>query len=96
MPISMGPSRLPERATTPGRSDSYHLLQGRKKEADVVLATVKDVAARAGVSPKTVSSVMNTTFSVAPATRERVERAMAELDSSPTSLPAGFATAVPG
>ena len=34
-------------------------------------ATVKDVAARAGVSPKTVSNVMNATFPVAPATRER-------------------------
>ena len=46
-------------------------------------ATVKDVAARAGVSPKTVSNVMNATFPVAPATRERVERAMAELDYVP-------------
>ena len=42
-------------------------------------ATVKDVAARAGVSPKTVSNVMNGTFPVAPATKERVEQAMAEL-----------------
>ena len=40
-------------------------------------ATVKDVAARAGVSPKTVSNVMNATFPVAPATRARVEQAMA-------------------
>ena len=46
-------------------------------------ATVKDVAARAGVSPKTVSNVMNATFPVAPATRERVERAVAELDYVP-------------
>jgi LacI family repressor for deo operon, udp, cdd, tsx, nupC, and nupG len=46
-------------------------------------ATVKDVAARAGVSPKTVSNVMNGTFPVAPATRERVERAMDELDYVP-------------
>lgn len=46
-------------------------------------ATVKDVAARAGVSPKTVSNVMNGTFQVAPATRERVEQAMAELDYVP-------------
>lgn len=46
-------------------------------------ATVKDVAARAGVSPKTVSNVMNGTFPVATATRERVEAAMAELDYVP-------------
>jgi len=46
-------------------------------------ATVKDVAARAGVSPKTVSNVMNGTFPVAPATRERVEQAMVELDYVP-------------
>lgn len=46
-------------------------------------ATVKDVAARAGVSPKTVSNVMNGTFPVAAATRERVESAMAELDYVP-------------
>jgi DNA-binding LacI/PurR family transcriptional regulator len=46
-------------------------------------ATVKDVAARAGVSPKTVSNVMNGTFPVAATTRERVERAMAELDYVP-------------
>ena len=46
-------------------------------------ATVKDVAARAGVSPKTVSNVVNATFPVTPATRERVERAMAELDYVP-------------
>lgn len=46
-------------------------------------ATVKDVAARAGVSPKTVSNVMNGTFPVAQATRERVEQAMTELDYVP-------------
>ena len=46
-------------------------------------ATVKDVAARAGVSPKTVSNVMNGTFPVSPATRERVELAMTELDYVP-------------
>lgn len=46
-------------------------------------ATVKDVAARAGVSPKTVSNVMNGTFPVAPETRRRVEQAMAALDYVP-------------
>jgi DNA-binding LacI/PurR family transcriptional regulator len=48
-----------------------------------VRATVKDVAARAGVSPKTVSNVINGIVFVRPETRERVERALAELDYVP-------------
>ncbi len=43
-------------------------------------ASVKDVAAAAGVSLGTVSNVLNRPDRVKPATRERVERAMAELD----------------
>jgi DNA-binding LacI/PurR family transcriptional regulator len=46
-------------------------------------ATVKDVASRAGVSPKTVSNVINGVVFVRPETRERVERALAELDYVP-------------
>jgi DNA-binding LacI/PurR family transcriptional regulator len=46
-------------------------------------ATVKDVAQRAGVSPKTVSNVVNGTFPVSPATRSRVELALLELDYVP-------------
>lgn len=46
-------------------------------------ATVKDVARRAGVSPKTVSNVMNGVVPVAAPTRLRVEQAMAELDYVP-------------
>lgn len=46
-------------------------------------ATVKDVAARAAVSPKTVSNVITGRVAVSPATRERVERAVAELDYVP-------------
>jgi DNA-binding LacI/PurR family transcriptional regulator len=46
-------------------------------------ATVKDVAARAGVSPKTVSNVITGRVVVSPATRERVERAVDELDYVP-------------
>lgn len=53
-------------------------------------ATVKDVAARAGVSPKTVSNVMNETFPVSPATRARVEQAMAELDYVPNFTARGL------
>jgi len=43
------------------------------------VATVRDVAERAGVSIATVSFVLNGTKPVTPATRDRVETAMAEL-----------------
>lgn len=43
------------------------------------MATVRDVASRAGVSIATVSFVLNGTKPVTPATRDRVESAMAEL-----------------
>jgi DNA-binding LacI/PurR family transcriptional regulator len=46
-------------------------------------ATVKDVAARAGVSPKTVSNVVTGTVAVRPETRARVEDAMRALDFVP-------------
>ncbi|MBI5160021.1 MAG: LacI family DNA-binding transcriptional regulator [Micrococcales bacterium] len=45
--------------------------------------TVKDVAALAGVSPKTVSNVLTGAASVTAQTRERVEAAMRELDYVP-------------
>lgn len=44
---------------------------------------MRDVATRAGVSPKTVSNVINGVVFVRPETRERVELAMAELDYVP-------------
>ncbi|MGY0388921.1 LacI family DNA-binding transcriptional regulator [Nocardioides sp. WG-D5] len=46
-------------------------------------ATVKDVAALAGVSPMTVSNVMNETVFVRPYTRERVLAAVEELGFVP-------------
>lgn len=46
-------------------------------------ATVRDVAARAGVSPKTVSNVINGVVFVRPETRERVEKAVADLQYVP-------------
>ncbi len=46
-------------------------------------ATVKDVAQRAGVSPKTVSNVINGTVFVREETRERVLAALSELDYVP-------------
>jgi LacI family transcriptional regulator len=45
--------------------------------------TIRDVAARAGVSVATVSRVMSDSDAVAPATRQRVEAAMAELGWRP-------------
>src|SRR5688572_18299435 len=52
----------------------------RTRERGAVRATVKDVARRAGVSPKTVSNVMNGVVPVSGSTRLRVEQAMLELD----------------
>lgn len=52
--------------------------------------TVKDVATRASVSPKTVSNVVNGVVFVAPATRERVERAIAELGYVPNMSARGL------
>ena len=46
-------------------------------------ATVRDVANLAGVSPKTVSNVINGVVPVRPETRARVEAALAELDYVP-------------
>ena len=43
------------------------------------LPTVEDVAALAGVSRQTVSNVLNTPEIVRPATRERVQEAIARL-----------------
>ncbi|QAY60291.1 LacI family transcriptional regulator [Microbacterium protaetiae] len=46
-------------------------------------ATLKDVAARAGVSAKTVSNVINGSAIVRPETRARVDAALADLDYVP-------------
>ncbi len=45
--------------------------------------TIADVAVRAGVSPMTVSRVINGEASVRPATRERVEQAIAAMNYAP-------------
>ena len=50
------------------------------------MATIKDVAARAKVSSATVSHVINGTRKVAPATVERVQQAMKELDYHPNAI----------
>ncbi|HEU4546681.1 MAG TPA: LacI family DNA-binding transcriptional regulator, partial [Microlunatus sp.] len=49
-------------------------------------ATIADVAARAGVSPATVSRVMNGTRAVDEEMTERVRSAVLELDYSPSPL----------
>ena len=58
--------------------------------------TIKDVARQAGVSPKTVSRVINGSSKVAPATRvrpetrQRVEEAIAQLGYVPSRLARGL------
>lgn len=49
------------------------------------MVTIYDVAARAGVSPKTVSRVINGDAAVSDATREKVETAIAALGYIPSS-----------
>lgn len=49
------------------------------------MATIHDVARRAGVSAVTVSRVLNRSARVSPATEEKVRRAMAELGYVPSS-----------
>ena len=46
--------------------------------------TIKDVASLAGVSPMTVSRVINESNRVSPETQRRVEKAIAELGRRPT------------
>ena len=45
--------------------------------------TIKDVALEAGVSPMTVSRVINGRTNVRPATRERIQRAIAKVNYRP-------------
>src|SRR5918911_4101807 len=52
--------------------------------------TIKDVARRSGVSPMTVSRVINGSSSVSPATRARVEAAIADLGYVPSRLARGL------
>lgn len=52
-------------------------------------ATVRDVAAAAGVSPGTVSKALNRTGQISAATRQRIEQAAARLDFRPNELARG-------
>lgn len=49
------------------------------------MATIKDVAKMAGVSPATVSRVLSSTVVVSPKTKARIEKAIAELDFRPNA-----------
>jgi LacI family transcriptional regulator len=52
--------------------------------------TIRDVARRAGVSPMTVSRVINESAAVSPATRARVEHAITQLGYIPSRLARGL------
>lgn len=54
------------------------------------MATMREVAAHAGVSPKTVSRVLNDDPHVLPATRAHVEQSMRELDYVPNAMATTF------
>lgn len=58
------------------------------------MATIKDVAARAGVSVATVSHVLNGTRKVAPATVARVCQAMEELGYQPNGIARALRTRI--
>ena len=51
-----------------------------------MVASISDVAKLAGVSKSTVSLVCNNKGYVSPETREKIERAMAELNYTPSAL----------
>jgi LacI family transcriptional regulator len=53
--------------------------------------TIKDIANRAGVSPGTVSKVLNDAPGVGPETRARIRRLVQELDYEPNALAHGLA-----
>src|SRR5438477_4299969 len=67
----------------------YHDLRPRGNSADVRV-TIRDVAERAGVSPMTVSRVINDSPRVHDGTRRRVEAAIAELGYVPNRLARGL------
>ncbi|MDR1765764.1 MAG: LacI family DNA-binding transcriptional regulator [Lachnospiraceae bacterium] len=55
-----------------------------------MMATIRDVAARAGVAVCTVSRVLNGSAAVSPKTKARITDAMAELDYVPNELARGM------
>ncbi len=63
---------------------------GRNTDGSTGRASVIDVAARAGVSPMTVSRVVNNPDLVSPELRDRVQRAVRELGYIPNRAAAGL------
>src|SRR5438270_4086633 len=59
---------------------------GSKRFEVIVMATMTDVAKRAGVAPITVSRVINKAGYVSEETRQRVEQAIADLNYVPNAL----------
>jgi DNA-binding LacI/PurR family transcriptional regulator len=57
-----------------------------RNEGDIVMATIKDVAKKAGVSPSTVSRVIAGSNRISQETKERVRRAMEQLGYVPNAI----------
>lgn len=74
------------------RVKSKKSQSGRRQHKNV---TVRDVARLAGVSPMTVSRVINEESNVLPATRETVSRAIEQLGFSPNKAARSLASASP-
>ncbi len=62
------------------------ILDGTEITVRNNMATITEVAERAGVSIKTVSRVMNNYEHISPRTREKVQQAMRELNYAPSSV----------
>ena len=60
------------------------------KVIELSMATIRDVAKKAGVAPMTVSRVLNNSGYVSPETRSRVESAASELNYVPNMLARSF------
>lgn len=69
---------------------------GSGRSAAGASATISDVAEAAGVSRQTVSNVLNAPHRVRAATRERVERVIAELGYHPNRLARSLRASSPG
>ena len=54
------------------------------------MSTINDVAKAAGVSPATVSRVLNNTAPVNAKTREKIEKVMKELNYQPSMIARGM------
>ena len=70
-------------------------MRQRTSRGQKTAATISDVASRAGVSPMTVSRVLNSEGNVRPATREAVKAAIAALSYSPNPAARSLAGAQP-